>query len=309
MSLENVELHDWEVRERRDEDAAAAAYEEMYHGFPIPRAWDDVFLQLVRSEVVEGDRVLDLGCGPGSLWPHWSTLPPLRQLVGVDLSPGMIDEARRRFPEGDFRVGRAHALPFPDGSFDVVVASAVLHHIPPDHLPGVVAEVERVLDEHGTLVGRDPASGHSFGREPGWFSGAIMSFRHFVYRITGSREFPEPELGDHHHVPDTDEFLSAIGARLTVTLTETRFPFSNYLQRVRSEAVAALALRLDDRLADRTGSMLHYVAKKNYVDGPELQRVIDLARREVEPALSDAEFLAYLSAAADELERSFGKGH
>lgn len=307
MSRDEAELFDWELRERRDEDDAAAGYDETYHGFPVARAWDNAFVELVNSEVVEGDRVLDLGCGPGSLWAHWATLPTLRQLVGVDLSPRMIEEARRRYPDGDFCVARAHDLPFPDGSFDVVVASAVLHHIPPDHLQGALVEIERVLDEHGKLIGRDPASGHAFGREPSWFSGAIMSFRHFVYRLTHSREFPEPALGDHHHVPDTVQLLTSIGSRLTVTAAETRFPFSNYVQRVRSDAVAAFALGLDKRLSDRTGTMLHYVAEKNFVDEHELRRVIELAAREVDPKLSDVEFLAYLAAAAQELERTFGR--
>jgi ubiquinone/menaquinone biosynthesis C-methylase UbiE len=303
---EGTGLFEWEQREQQDEDVAAPGYHERYHDSAVARAWDDAFYELVQSEVVEGDRVLDLGCGPASLWEHWAALPKLRSLTGVDLSPGMIDEARRRYPEGDFRVARAHELPFPDGSFDVVVVSAVLHHIPPSHLPGALAEIDRVLDEHGKLVGRDPASGHVFGRDPGWFSGAIMSFRHFVYRLTSSREFPEPALGEHHHVPDTDELLVSIGSRFTVTRAETRFPFSNYLQRVRSDAVASFALLLDDRLSDRTGAILHYVAEKNYVDEGELHRVIDLARREVDPAMSDAEFLAHLAAAAKELERTFG---
>ena len=307
MSTEETGLFEWEQRERQDEDVAARGYQERYHDSAVARAWDDAFSDLVRSEVVEGDRVLDLGCGPASLWEHWARLPTLRNLTGVDLSPGMIDEARRRHPDGDFRVARAHELPFPDGSFDVVVVSAVLHHIPPSHLPAALVEIDRVLDEHGKLVGRDPASGHVFGRDPGWFSGAIMSFRHLVYRLTSSRELPEPALGEHHHVPDTDELLASIGSRFTVTRAETRFPFSNYVQRVRSESIAAFALRLDERLSDRTGAMLHYVAEKNYVDEGELRRVIDLARQEVDPVMSDAEFLAHLAAAAQELERTFGK--
>ena len=307
MTGEENGLFEWERRERQDEDAAAPGYQERYHDSAVAHAWDEAFAEVVRSEVVEGDRLLDLGCGPASMWEHWAALPSLRSLVGVDLSPGMVDEARRRFPDGDFRVARAHSLPFPDGSFDVVVASAVLHHIPPTHLPGALAEIDRVLDEHGKLIGRDPASGHVFGRDPGWFSGAIMSFRHLVYRLTNSREFPEPELGEHHHLPDTDEFLASVASRFTVTRAETRFPFSNYVQRVRSDAVAAFALRVDDRLSDRTGAMLHYVAEKNYVDESELLRVVDLARNEVDPTMSDAEFLAHLAAAAKELERTFGK--
>src|SRR5690348_3196283 len=140
-------MYDFELRERADEDIAAPNYHALYHGSPIAEYWDDDFLSFVEGSYSEGDRVLDLGCGPGSLWSRWSQLAAPGRLVGVDISPGMIDEAHKRHPEGEFRVARAHELPFPDGSFDLVIASAVLHHIPTDHLHGAFAEIERVLDE------------------------------------------------------------------------------------------------------------------------------------------------------------------
>ena len=70
----------------------------------------------------------------------------------------MIALARAKYPAGEFHVARAHDLPFEAGSFDVVIASSVLHHIPDSHLDDAFREINRVLDEHGRLVGRDPGT-------------------------------------------------------------------------------------------------------------------------------------------------------
>ena len=71
----------------------------------------------VRSEVT----VFDAGCGGGTA----SALAADRGAVvsGLDASPGLIDLARRRVPDGDFRVGDLEALPFEDDSFDAVIAA------------------------------------------------------------------------------------------------------------------------------------------------------------------------------------------
>lgn len=295
-------MHEFELRERRDEDRAAPSYHRLYHGFPITRYWDEDFLRFVGGAVEEGDRVLDLGCGPGSLWDQWQMLPPLERLVGVDLSPQMINEAKRLHPEGDFQVARAHELPFADGSFDLVIASAVLHHIPEEHLPSAFAEIERVLDEHGRLVGREPNS-RPFGQDGGWFSGSIMAFRHLVFRVTRSREYPEPELGEHHGAIDAERFIELLRERLHVSRLEQRYPFSPYVLRVRSEAVAAFARTLDEKLRDRVGAMYYYQADRNYTDADAVNRIVSQARDE--RGISDAEFLAYLDRAGFEIERIF----
>lgn len=294
-------MYEFELRERADEDAGAASYEALYHDFPIPQYWDDDFAQFVRLHCSDGDRLLDLGCGPGSLWPRWQSLRPSR-LVGVDLSERMIAEARTRHGEGEFVVGRAHELPFEDGSFDVVIASAVLHHIPDSYLDSALKEISRVLDEHGRLVGRDAASG-GFGGSPGWLSGALMSFRHLAFRLTRSREFPEPTLGEHHHPVDPATFAAAIEAVMPVRQVELRFPFSSYLLRVRDSRVASMARLLDERLAHRNGSMLYFAAEKNFVDAQRVREVIKYAKDDL--GVTDAEFLAYLQAATDQLEKLF----
>jgi ubiquinone/menaquinone biosynthesis C-methylase UbiE len=299
-------MYEFEVREREDEDAAAAGYERLYHGFPIARYWDDDFLAFLRPLVAEGDRVLDLGCGPGSMWPLWRRLPKLERLAGVDISPRMIEEAKAAHPDGEFTVGRAHELPYETGSFDVVIASSVLHHIPDEHLGEAFKEIVRVLDEHGRIVGREPTTS-DFAAAPGWFSGSIMLFRHLVFRLTRSREHPEPTLGDHHHVFDKESFCAALNAHATVTQVEDRFPISSLLMRVRDIRVAEVLRRLDTRLADRGGSMFYFVAERNFARPDDVIKAIEQARRDELPPLTDAELLAYLEVAAAEIGEIFGE--
>lgn len=303
MSLSQKPLYSFEERERADEDLASAEYDRLYHGFPIFEYWDSDFVDFVSAEWSEGDRVLDLGCGPGSLWPSWQTLPAPGRLVGVDISAGMIEQAQRKHPRGEFLVGRAHELPFEGGSFDLVVASAVLHHIPDEHLPAALAEIARVLDEHGRLVGREPKEG-GIAHTPGWLSGAVMNFRHLAYRVSHSREYPEPALGEHHHVFDDEEFRSLLDAAFTCVGLEQRFPFSSYLSRVRHPKLAAIATFFDRMLQGRAGTMFYYSAHKNYVTADDVAYAARSARRDMEGrSLTDEEFLAYLEAAAREIEK------
>jgi SAM-dependent methyltransferase len=104
-----------------------------------------------------GARVLDVGCGPGWLWAEATAyLPRNLDLTLLDLSEGMIREASTRLHgRGHHRragglVGDAHALPLVSGSFDVVAANYVLHHMAE---PAVaVAELARALRPTGVMV-------------------------------------------------------------------------------------------------------------------------------------------------------------
>jgi SAM-dependent methyltransferase len=104
----------------------------------------DIFLDLVPAAA---RATLDLGCGEGRLARDLSRLG--HSVVGVDRSPAMIAAARAASPAIRFEVADAVALPFPDESYDCVVAFMSLQDI--QDLEGVVGEAARVLAEGGRL--------------------------------------------------------------------------------------------------------------------------------------------------------------
>lgn len=103
-------------------------------------------------------RCLDLGCGSGEFTAR--LLPLGMELHGLDLSTNAIEMARRKHPRIEFRVGDIEDTGLPDGSFDVVVLSGVLHHFP--DLSRVAKECARVLAPEGRLLAYDPHRGNPF---------------------------------------------------------------------------------------------------------------------------------------------------
>ena len=108
------------------------------------------FLALVQPR--PGDRALDVACGPGLLARAFA--PRVASYLGVDLTPAMVEKARRIASEAGlgnarFEVADATRLPFPEGSFDLVLTRLALHHMPdPAH---ALAEMARVLVPGGRL--------------------------------------------------------------------------------------------------------------------------------------------------------------
>jgi SAM-dependent methyltransferase len=104
----------------------------------------------------DGDRVLDIGCGPGWFWAAAAEMPPKRlNLTLADLSPGMVQEALERcralsFVSLEGRQADAAALPFADGAFDAVIAMHMLYHLPEP--AAAIAEMFRVLKPGGFLA-------------------------------------------------------------------------------------------------------------------------------------------------------------
>jgi SAM-dependent methyltransferase len=84
---------------------------------------------LLRSVPAGAQRVLDVGCGAGTLARKLAKSVP--HVDGVDLSPVMVEAARRDAPpNGTVSVGDALTFDPPPGSYDAVLSSAVLHHLP-----------------------------------------------------------------------------------------------------------------------------------------------------------------------------------
>ena len=91
---------------------------------------------------------LDAACGTGRFAEFLARRG--HQVIGVDSSPDMLAYARRRVPDGEFRLGELDPLPLPDDSVDVIVCALALVHVP--RLEPVLAEFARVLRPGGDLV-------------------------------------------------------------------------------------------------------------------------------------------------------------
>ena len=106
---------------------------------------------LARIDMQPADRVLDVGCGTGELLSRLAAKYPEARLAGLDPVPEMLEMARRKLSDRvDLRVGWANELPWPDGTFDLVVSCNMFHYI--THPVDAVREMERVLRPGGRIV-------------------------------------------------------------------------------------------------------------------------------------------------------------
>ncbi|MET7341071.1 class I SAM-dependent DNA methyltransferase [Streptomyces sp. NPDC087866] len=112
------------------------------------RALIGAFAEEVRAD--GGLPVADLGCGPGHVTAHLAGLG--LDAHGVDVSPRMVELARRRHPELRFAAGEMDALALPDGGLGGIVAWWSILHTPPDRLPALFTEFRRVLAPGGRLL-------------------------------------------------------------------------------------------------------------------------------------------------------------
>jgi uncharacterized protein YceH (UPF0502 family) len=96
--------------------------------------------------------IIEVGCGPGHITAFLAALAA--DVSGLDRSPGMVEEARRRFPDGRYEVGDLRQLirPAHATGWAAVLAWYSLVHTAPDELPEVVAALVRPLADDGQLV-------------------------------------------------------------------------------------------------------------------------------------------------------------
>ena len=125
------------------------------------RALRDRLAELAR--LAPGEAVLDVGCGTGSLaLAAKRRVGPTGTVLGVDASPEMIALARRKASRAGahvtFRNAAAERLPFPDASFDAVLATLMLHHLPAPLRRECVREALRVLKPGGRMLAVDFAT-------------------------------------------------------------------------------------------------------------------------------------------------------
>ena len=130
-------------------------------GFQNPEAYEKVMgrwsrrlapLLIQFGGLADGDRVLDVGCGTGSLTFALPQIANIASGTGIDLTEAYVEFARSRNtnPHITFRAADARALPFEDNSFDRAFSMLVLQFIP--DAARAVAEMRRVVQPGGTVT-------------------------------------------------------------------------------------------------------------------------------------------------------------
>jgi ubiquinone/menaquinone biosynthesis C-methylase UbiE len=102
-----------------------------------------------------GQRILDLGCGTGTLAIEVKRREPRAELAGLDADPEMLAQARRKAEaagvELELTEGFSTELPYADASFDRVLSTLFFHHLDPQPKRETAAEIARVLRPGGEL--------------------------------------------------------------------------------------------------------------------------------------------------------------
>jgi len=144
-------------------------------------------------ELQAGMRLLDVGCGPGSITRGLAEIVAPGQVVGLDMSSETLAAARRDAARGldnlRYEIGSVYELPFPDASFDVAYAHQVFQHL--RERGSALREMLRVLRPSGLIAVRDVDWGTVayWPRDP-WIDRFIEIHERTLYQNGG-----EPQMG------------------------------------------------------------------------------------------------------------------
>lgn len=139
------------------------------------RTWKRALLRDLNP--LPGQRILDLGCGTGTLTLMIKRSQPEVAVDGLDADPVMLARAQRKSAEADipirYQTGFAQDLPYEDDSFDAVVSSLFFHHLDREQKAAAFLEIDRVLAPDGHLLIAD------WGRP----SGSLMALASVSIRV------------------------------------------------------------------------------------------------------------------------------
>jgi ubiquinone biosynthesis O-methyltransferase len=240
-------------------DGISATRNELFRSNPVLD-----YEQHVRSMAVldglepkAGDRVLDIGCGNAR-----DIMPILRagaRVVGIDLSAGMIQQARLElaaagYPDVELEIGDATRLRFAAESFDKILCSEVIEHIP--NTDDAISEMYRVLKPGGRLIVSTPNRRSWYGFD-----------RYVIWSRMLRRKWNHP-FDNWTTMPELSALLERHGFQMASGRTICYVPgflLTYFLPRVLQAAAVQCIRRgegLASRLAARAGYLLIVTAVK-----------------------------------------------
>lgn len=121
-----------------------------------------------------GGVILDLGCGSGLITRHLHG----KLVIGLDINPWLVEKVKLRLPGVEFIVGDAESLPLKSGTFDTVICTEVLEHLP---IPAeAMKEISRILKGGGLLIISVPSEN------------PVFRFRKFLWYLKATSSALEP---------------------------------------------------------------------------------------------------------------------
>jgi SAM-dependent methyltransferase len=135
---------------RESYDRLAEEYAQRFANELEHKPLDRELLALFARATAGHAEICDIGCGPGHVARYLHSVGA--SVFGLDLSPGMIEQARKLNPHIPFREGNMMALQIPDDSLAGVAAFYAIVNIPRQSLPLVFQEIKRVLRHDGLLL-------------------------------------------------------------------------------------------------------------------------------------------------------------
>ena len=111
---------------------------------------------IARAALAAGERVLDVGCGTGTLAIAATRAAPDVKATGLDADPAILERAREKAAGADLEIafdeGMSAELPYADASFDCVLSTLFFHHLPDEQKHQTAAELLRVLRPGGRII-------------------------------------------------------------------------------------------------------------------------------------------------------------
>lgn len=172
---------------RASYDALADEYARRIFNELHSKPFDRKLLNRFAAEVSGHGQVCDMGCGPGHVARYLRDTGTM--VFGLDLSPRMVEQARKLSPEIEFREGNMMSLDLSDGILAGITAFYAIVNIPKAALPSVFREMHRALQPGGLLLLAFHAGNEVLHEEELW--GRTIALDFFLLQPSEIREYLE----------------------------------------------------------------------------------------------------------------------